>query len=79
MRALFLHLSGFVGLVVFLNQLSNAAALERTLWTASATGLGVYLVLVLAYVAVHRILQPGSSAETASAPEPPELTPKSQG
>ena len=79
MRALFLHLSGFVGVLVFLNQLWSSAALEETIWTAFAAGAGVYLVLVLAYVAVHRILRPRPLAEMPAEAEASEPSPKSQG
>ena len=79
MRALFVHLSGFAGLLVFLNQLWTSAALERTLWTAFATGGGVYLVLLVAYVAVRHILRPEPSREAPAPPEMPDHPPKSQG
>ena len=74
MRAIFVHMSGFVGLLVFLNQLWSSAALDRTLWTAFATGIAVYLVLLVGYVTVHRIVRPVGvpppAAEAASAEAP---------
>ncbi len=56
MRALYTQFSGLAGLIAFLNQLWSYAPLERTIMIGFATGLGVYLLLILGDVTVHRIL-----------------------
>lgn len=57
MRALILHFSGIIGLLVFLNQLWNAAAIEHTFVLALGTGLGIYVVLMVGYLVVYRIVK----------------------
>lgn len=56
MRALFANISGLTGLLVLLNHMWSYASLERTLLSAFGTGVAVYLVLILGYVSVRRIL-----------------------
>ena len=56
MRALVFHFSSLIGLLVFLNQLSNAAEIERTIFVAFAVGLVMYVVLMVGYTVTRRIL-----------------------
>ena len=56
MRALVFHFSSLIGLLVFLNQLSNAAEIERTVFVAFAAGLVIYVVLMVGYTVTRRIL-----------------------
>ena len=70
MRALVFHFSSLIGLLIFLNQLSNAAEIERTVFMAFAAGLVMYVVLMVGYVVARRILKAtppqDRAAETAS-------------
>lgn len=56
MRAIYTQFSGLAGLLAFLNQLWTYAPLERTILIGFGTGLGVYLLLLLGDVTIHRIL-----------------------
>lgn len=56
MRALVFHFSSLIGLLIFLNQLSNAAEIERTVFVAFAAGLVMYVVLMVGYTVTRRIL-----------------------
>ena len=70
MRALVFHFRSQNGLLVFLNQLSNAAEIERTVFMAFAAGLVMYVVLMVGYVVARRILKAtppqNQAAEVAS-------------
>ncbi len=63
MRALVFHISGLVGLLIFLNQLWNAEEIERTIFMAFAAGLVMYTVLMIGFTVTQRIL-----ARIANAP-----------
>lgn len=70
MRAIYTQFSGLAGLLAFLNQLWSYAPLERTILIGFGTGLGVYLVLILGDLTIHRILEstpPPLADETAGA------------
>lgn len=56
MRALYLHISGLVGLLVFLREVLNYAPLERTILVATTTGLTVYLMLIVGHTIVQHIM-----------------------
>ncbi len=70
MQALFANVSGLSGLLVFLNQLWHLAPIEQTLITSFGTGLAVYLVLLVSYAGVQRILAyaPPEGASGSAAP-----------
>ena len=56
MRAIYTQFSGLAGLLAFLNQLWSYAPLDRTILVGFATGLGLYFLLMLGDVSIHRIL-----------------------
>lgn len=56
MRALYLHISGLVGLLMFLKEVLNYAPLERTILVSATTGLTVYLMLIVGHTIVHQIM-----------------------
>lgn len=56
MHALFVQFSGLVGLLVFLNGLWGNAPVERTVFSAVAAGMVVYLSLIVGEALVRRIL-----------------------
>lgn len=56
MRALYLHISGLVSLLVFLKEVLNYAPLERTILVAATTGLTVYLMLIVGHTIVQQIM-----------------------
>jgi hypothetical protein len=56
MRAFYAQLSGLAGLAAFLNRLWSYAPLERSILVGMATGIGIYVLLLLGDVAVNRIL-----------------------
>lgn len=56
MHALFVQFSGLVGLLVFLNGLWSNAPVERTVFSAVAAGMVVYLALIVGETLVRRIL-----------------------
>lgn len=56
MRSIFVHLSSLLGLLIFINQLSDDAALENTVFLAFGVGLAAYLVLLLGYSGMHYVL-----------------------
>lgn len=65
MRALVFHFSSLIGLLIFLNQLSNAAEIERTIFMAFAAGLVMYTVLMVGFVVTRRILDAKPPADEA--------------
>ena len=73
MRALVFHFSSLVGLLYFLNQLWNAADIERTVFMAFAVGLVMYTVLMIGFAAVRRILDatppPQEAGDEATGPD----------
>jgi predicted lipid-binding transport protein (Tim44 family) len=56
MRALYIHISGLVGLLVFLKEVLNYAPLERTILVSATTGLTVYLMLIVGHTIVQHIV-----------------------
>lgn len=56
MRALYIHISGLAGLLVFLKEVLNYAPLERTILVSATTGLTVYLMLIVGHTIVRRIM-----------------------
>ena len=68
MRAIYTQFSGLAGLLAFLNQLWSYAPLDRTILVGFATGLGLYFLLMLGDVSIHRILAhtPPALAEDAA-------------
>ena len=56
MQALFIQLSGLVGVVSFLNLIWNNASIERTLFVSVGLGVLVYLILTIGGSLVQRIL-----------------------
>lgn len=56
MNVLFTQISGLTGLFVFLNQMWRYAPLDKSMFVAIATGLGVYVVLMLGDLSVRLIL-----------------------
>jgi hypothetical protein len=65
MRALYIHISGLAGLLVFLKEVLNYAPLERTILVSATTGLTVYLMLIVGHTIVQRIM-------AYSPPAPPQ-------
>ena len=72
MRALYIHISGLVGLLVFLKEVLNYAPLERTILVSATTGLTVYLMLIVGHTIVQHIVAysppapPSGDEESAS-------------
>lgn len=68
MHALFVQFSGLVGLLVFLNGLWGHAPLERTIFSSFASGMAIYLALLVGEAVVRRILaySPPQLAEEAT-------------
>lgn len=64
MRALYIHISGLVGLLVFLREVLNYAPIERTILVAATTGLTVYLMLIVGHSIVQRIMAYSPPAPT---------------
>ncbi|MDZ4698255.1 MAG: hypothetical protein SH809_01005 [Rhodothermales bacterium] len=56
MQALFIQLSGLVGVVSFLNLIWNNASIERTLFVSVGLGALVYLILTIGGSLIQRIL-----------------------
>jgi hypothetical protein len=56
MQALFIQLSGLVGVVSFLNLIWNNASIERTLFVSVGLGALVYLTLMIGGSLIQRIL-----------------------
>ncbi len=56
MQALFVQLSGLVGVISFLNLIWNNASLERTLFVSIGLGAVVYLTLTIGGSLIQRIL-----------------------
>lgn len=63
LHALFMHLGVLTGLFVLLSQVWNYAPIDRIVLTSLGGGLGVYLVLTVAFIAIHRILAHASPPE----------------
>lgn len=57
MRAIFVQLSSLLGLIVFLTHLWRSTDIGRTVFVAVGTGLAIYIVLVLSYIAVRSIVR----------------------
>lgn len=57
MQTLFIHLSALIGLLAFVNQLVRYAPLERTIIVGVASGIVVYVVLMIGDVVVKRIVE----------------------
>lgn len=62
MRALFIQISGILGLLTFLNYLWNNAAVEQTLFMSFAVGFAVYFVLVIGDNVIQKILSHAAPA-----------------
>ncbi len=76
MPSLFTQFSGLVGLLVFLHQMWDYAPVERAVVTAAASGMAVYVVLLLGHAAIRQIVAyrpPSLAEETAGGT--PEGTP----
>jgi len=56
MRAIYTQFSGLAGLLAFLNQLWSYAPIERSIIIGFGTALTVYLILLIADLAIKRIL-----------------------
>ncbi|MEZ4702911.1 MAG: hypothetical protein R2834_21440 [Rhodothermales bacterium] len=56
MQALFIQLSGLIGVISFLNLIWNNASIERTIFVSVGLGLMVYLTLTIGGSLIHRIL-----------------------
>lgn len=73
MQPLHIHISLFIGLVAFVNQLARFAPLDRTIIVGVGSGLAVYVVLVFGDLIVKKILtkapQQNEDADQESAPE----------
>lgn len=69
MRALVFHFSSLVGLLVLINQLWNAAEIERTIVLAFTAGLSMYTILMVGFAVAQRIMTTapagGHAAEAA--------------
>lgn len=79
MRSVLIQLSGLAGILAFLTQMWNGAALEQSLYTGVITGGGVYVILLLTDVFLQRIiaaytasLREQANAERQSSAEEPE-------
>lgn len=55
-RSVFIQLSGLAGILTFLTQMWNGAALEQSLYTGLVTGGGVYMILLLTDMFLQRIV-----------------------
>jgi predicted lipid-binding transport protein (Tim44 family) len=66
MRALYIHISGLAGLLVFLKEVLNYAPLERTILVSATTGLTVYLMLIVGHTIVRRIMAYSPPADSTS-------------
>lgn len=66
MRALYIHISGLVGLLVFLREVLNYAPIERTILVAATTGLTVYLMLIVGHTIVQQIMAYSPPASSSS-------------
>lgn len=78
MRALYIHISGLAGLLVFLKEVLNYAPIERTILVAATTGLTVYLMLIVGHSIVQRIMAyspPTPPHDRNAAPSAPHNAP----
>jgi hypothetical protein len=57
MQALFIQLSGLIGVICFLNLIWNNASIERTLFVSVGLGAMVYLTLTIGGSVIQRILR----------------------
>jgi hypothetical protein len=57
MQTLYIHLSALIGLFAFVNQLVRYAPLDRTILVGVASGVSVYVVLILGEVIIKRIIE----------------------
>lgn len=62
MRALFIQISGIMGLLTFMNYLWNNASVEQTLFMSFAVGLAIYFVLVIGHNVILKILSQAAPA-----------------
>lgn len=82
MRALVFHISSLVGLLVLLNQLWNAAEIERTIFMAFGAGLTMYTALLIGFVMIQRIMAfatPSPADEDADPDAEPTAAPAGSG
>ena len=66
------HASGLFGVLVFLQQMWDGAALDHVLLTATTSGLIAYLALALGVVAAQRIVRQDASPAPDAPPDPDE-------
>jgi hypothetical protein len=63
MQTLFVHLSALVGVLAFVNQLVRYAPLDRTIVVGVASGIAVYVVLMIGDVVIKRIVESSVGSE----------------
>lgn len=65
MHTLYIHLSGIVGLFAFVNQLVRYAPLDRTIVVGVASGVAIYVVLMMGEMIVRRIIDSQDAGKDA--------------
>jgi len=72
MRALIFHGSSVIGLLVLFNLLWNDAEIVRAVVTAFITGLAVYIVLMVGFVMMQRLIAQASAPTKEAASTVPQ-------
>lgn len=72
------HASGLFGVLVFLQQMWDGAALDHVLLTATTSGLIAYLTLALGVVAAQRIVRQDAAPDPGEAPDAPNASASEQ-
>ncbi|MFW5972607.1 MAG: hypothetical protein ACOCTG_01330 [Bacteroidota bacterium] len=70
MQALYVHISGLIGLLAFLNQLVRFVPLDRTILVGVSTGLVIYVALVFGDLLVKRIIASSEATQEKASGSP---------
>ncbi len=67
MRAIFVQISGLIGVITFLNHLWSNASVERTVFVSLAVGLVIYFMLMTGDYFIQQILKNTASTKPEDA------------
>ena len=67
MRAIFVQISGLIGIITFLNHLWSNASVERTVFVSLTVGLFIYFTLVTGDHVIQQILNKTAPPEPEDA------------
>ena len=67
MRAIFVQISGLIGVITFLNHLWSNASVERTVFVSLTVGLAIYFMLATGDHLIQQILKKTAPSEPEEA------------